>query len=115
MISSKGPLGSGVRPSEPVGSSLWQLEELHVPAISPHNLSPNDDSSLAAVSVLNAERDRLVAEAYDAGFDAGRDAAMTNDSSRLTNAVEVLRTAAEQIIGSEERTLSALEENLAAL
>ena len=115
MISSKGPLGSGVRTSEPVKSSLWHLEELHIPMLSPSNLSPNDDSSLAAVAVLNAERDRLVAEAYDAGYEAGRETATTNDASRVTNAVEMLRAAAAQVNSSEEKILNTLEENIAAL
>ena len=112
MISSKGPLA---QQGGPIRSSLWQLEELHTPLISPTNLSPNDDSSLAAVSVLNAERDRLVAEAYDAGYEAGRESAASSDAARIANAVQILRSSAEQLIANESKAMHVLEENVAAL
>ncbi len=112
MISSKLPIASQ---GGAIRSSLWQLEELHTPAIMPNNMSPNDDSSLAAVSVLNAERDRLVAEAYDAGYGAGLESAASSDAARINGAIEILRAAAEQLVASEEKAVHALEENLAAL
>lgn len=112
MISSKGPLASQ---GGAFKSSLWQLEELHQPSLSPSNLSPNDDASLAAVAVLNAERDQLVAQAYDAGFEAGRDASSTSDATSLANALEVLKAAAHHIVATEQKALGTLEENVAAL
>src|SRR4051794_23802812 len=107
MISSKGPLTAqgGV-----FTSSLWQLEELHQPVLSGARLSPNDDSSLAAVAVLNAERDRLVSEAYDAGFAAGRETAASSDSERIASAIELMKSAAQQIVANEEKALANLEE-----
>lgn len=112
MISSKGAVASQ---GGTFKSSLWQLEELHQPVLAPSNRSPNDDSSLAAVSVLNAERDRLVSEAYDAGFEAGRDAAATSDAGAMGNAIEMLKMAVMQVVSTEEKSLGTLEENVAAL
>ena len=112
MISSRGPLASN---GGTFASSTWTLEELHQPSLSPSNLSPNDDASLAAVSVLNAERDRLVAQAYDAGFEAGREAATTTDAVAFANAVRLLEQAATQVRENEQRACANLEENLAAL
>ncbi len=112
MIWSKGPLasngGSGA-------GANWKLEELYQPVLSPVNRSPNDDASLAAVAVLNSERDRLVAEAYDAGFTAGQEDAGATSGARLNTAIELLKTAAAQLLASEGKALATLEENLSAL
>jgi flagellar assembly protein FliH len=121
MIWSRGMSSPNVRFNSDKPTSLpaaWPLEELHVldgELFHAHDgdAAPATASDLAAMAT--AERDRLVAEAYAAGQEAGRAAAHAAAQQTMSSAVTAVRAAGEQLAASEARFLGALEENLATL
>jgi flagellar biosynthesis/type III secretory pathway protein FliH len=95
----------------------WALQELHA-----HDndifRSPTGDvlpteAEIAAEAL--AERERLSAEAFDAGYRAGRADAEAQHEERLSGAIGALQAAVTLMAENEARYLGVLEDNLAAL
>jgi flagellar biosynthesis/type III secretory pathway protein FliH len=98
--------------------AAWPLEELH--ALDGEMFHADGGESVPAnaaelAAIAHAERERLVAEAYAAGQEAGRAAAHAAAQEMMSSALATLRAAGEQLTASEARFLGALEENLATL
>lgn len=117
MISSNGGrtsdvFGAGSR----VGPSAWLLQELRiVPEIIDEAAYHEPVEVIDHSALALAERERLVAEAYESGYIAGQLASASAAETQMRGMIDALRAAATQLIEAENGALGTLEDNLAAL
>jgi flagellar biosynthesis/type III secretory pathway protein FliH len=104
----------GAAPQTPMP---WSLGELHAHGSEIFRTATGDhvptDAEVAAEAL--AEQERMSAEAYDAGFRAGRAEAEALAEAKLDGAIKALHSAAAQLTEGESRALGVLEDNLATL
>lgn len=104
-------------PPSPSTPGVWSLEELH--ATDGELFHAEGDAVTMTAAELeaqaDAERARISAESYRAGYDAGCTDAEGRASETFASSLATLRSAAEQLVASEARSLGTLEDNLAAL
>jgi flagellar biosynthesis/type III secretory pathway protein FliH len=120
MIWSKSMMTPFMQPqSAPLTTPVaWTLQELRAEGSAEifrtpeGDIGPTDDELAAEAA---AERNRLVSDAYEAGFEAGRVTAEAAADAKMSSAIDTLHRAAAQIVEGKAKYLNALEDNLAAL
>ncbi|MDB4917289.1 MAG: hypothetical protein JWM95_4933 [Gemmatimonadetes bacterium] len=116
MIFSNAACASDVVPSR-LGPSAWLLQELRVAGAVVHESVPEPvpPEVVDHAAIAKAERERLVAEAYESGYIAGQLASANAAQAQMRDVLDALRSAATQLVAAESNTLGTLEDNLAAL
>ena len=118
-----------VRPPRDIDEMIaaeWALEELlePLPESGAAVADPAEQDALVeAIAIANAEREqaeaaereRLIAEAYERGVADGRQEGREIESARLAEAVRAAETALDELRSGEVRWTGVIEENLCAV
>ena len=124
--SSSKPAVRAPRDIDEMIAAEWALEELLEPLPQPQSgiADPTEQDALVeAIAIANAERERaeaaererLIAEAYEGGFAEGRREGQEIESARLADALRAAEGVLDELRAGEARWTGAIEENLCAL